>query len=482
MKQQTDQTEFERKIIIGLIVSDRMCKAILPILDARSYNSKITGKLTYWIKEYFDQYEQAPGRDIENIFYKKLQNDEIGQDDAEELEEDILPKLNEEYENWEEFDSQYLIDQTVDYFNHTRLKKINEQIAEHIKSGDWDEVERLKEELKPTSLDNFDEQTLTAGDLFDMEIKGPNWLIKDLIPKGLTIMGGRSKVGKSYFLMNLVLPFVQRKDIFNEFRAQKGQVLYLSLEDPKKRFVERMREIDQNPDKEKLNDLHPFFQWEKLKKGGITQIKRWLEKQKSPKLVVIDTIAKVWDQKTSTGGGRMYGEEYNIYSPLSELAKEYDVSIIVTTHTTKTKAADIFDQILGGMGTQANADNLVVISDEINEAGKKMFSIRGKDMGEQHMAFDVSDMAQWIFLGEAKEVQKSKEKQEVYDLLAELGPMTHQEIRQTIKNGNFNVSYKSIQNILRNMVYEGHLEQPKKYGQYAVAGHANSKVKMKRVK
>lgn len=471
----------ERKIIIGLIVSNEMCRALCPMIEPRCLEASPAKMIAEWVKEYYDQYEKAPGRDIENIFYSKLTNNEINKDDAEELEKDILPSLSKEFENWQDFDPQYLIDQARDHLDRTRATNINEQIAEHINSGDWDEVERLKEELKPTSLHNFDERTLTAGDLFDMEMKGPNWLIKDLIPKGLTIIGGRSKVGKSYFLMNLVIPFVQKKYIFSEFRARKGQVLYLSLEDPKKRFIERMREIDPDPDRDKLNDLHPYFQWEKLKKGGITQIKHWLEKQKRPKLVIIDTIAKVWDQKTSTGGGRMYAEEYNIFSPLSELAKEYDISIIVTIHTTKTKAADPFDQILGGMGTQANADNLIVISNEINEAGKKKFSIRGKDIDEQHLAFDASDMAQWNYIGEAKEVQKSKERQEVYDLLAELGPMTHQEIRQVIKNGEFNVSVNSIQTILRKMKNEGYLEQPK-YGKYAVAGHANSKVKIRQIR
>jgi len=350
--------------------------------------------------------------------------------------------------------------------------------------GRLDEAEELIKDFKMIRDNSIDCRIINAGELLDKEILPTQWLVNDLIPNGLTILGGRSKVGKSYFMMKLALSLAQGKKPFGEFRAgfkpKTGQILYLSLEDPERRFQTRMKEICVKPNKDLLNlNLSTVFQWDKLTKGGLNQIKTWISKQDNPMLIVIDTIARVWNKKSTTGGGGLYAEEYSIYGPLADLAHEYNLSIILVTHTTKSnKTSDPFDQILGGMGTQGPADNLIVLCNEERRTDRKIFSIRGKDIEDKHLSFEASG-SYWEYLGEAYEVQKTSQRQELYDLISEVRrPLSVNEIKEIIKDEKLSIKQNSVQVILRKMLRDGQLEQPKR-GMYAIAGYRRNVIKMK---
>ncbi len=74
----------------------------------------------------------------------------------------------------------------------------------------------------------------------------PNWIVKGLIPEGLTVLGGRPKVGKSWMLLQIALS-VQCGGRFLETQVEPGDVLYLALEDNGRRLQERMRDIGWTP-------------------------------------------------------------------------------------------------------------------------------------------------------------------------------------------------------------------------------------------
>jgi hypothetical protein len=473
MKQQTDEF-FERKIIIGLIVSDDFISHVARVYTTDCLGSPPAKTLAGWCLDYYKKYSKAPGRDIEGIFAHKVRGGSLSGARADDIES-ILLGLSEEHSR-EHFNVEYLLDNTINHFQVCQATTLADRLKAAAIAGDLNEFYALHSAFKPVALaDPFEDKSISAGELYEMKITGPRWLVKDLIPVGLTIMGGRPKVGKSYFTLNLAMSLAQGKKMFGEgtdgFRGQRSGVLYLSLEDTKERFIKRMREIDPEPDRKLLDkNLSPKFQWDKLPRDGLNKIEEWAQATNGRnRLVVIDTLAKVWGKKSSTGGGGLYAEEYNIYGPLADLAHRHEISIILITHTTKAKASDVFDEILGGAGTQAPADNLIVLAKDHGD--RKRFSIRGKDIEERHLAFETpGGPATWVFLGEAAEVQKTTQRQELYDLLLEEGPMKLQEIIKEVSYRGLGISPNSVNSILRKMVSEGELEQPKKYGPYAVAG------------
>jgi hypothetical protein len=479
MKEESKSQFIEREIVTGLITNDEYIKSIARIFNNECLESDTAKTLAKWCLDYFKKYGRAPKKDIQGIYDEKVRGD-LDQAHAEWIES-ILQSLSGEYDQrGEEINVDYLLERTVKHFQDCQAKAYAWKIQEAVDKDDMDEFYNIHSTFKPIDLsDLFEEESLNAWDLYNKEIKEMDWLIRDLIPKGLTIMGGKSKAGKSYFVLNLAMMLAQGKKMFGEddktgFRGQRGPVLYLAVEDPERRFINRMKAIDPEPKPELLEkNLSPKFKWDKLSRSGLPAIEEWLKKRKNPKLVIIDVLARVWDKKSGTGGGGLYAEEYGIYAPLADLAHSYDTSIIVITHTIKGKAQDAFDEILGGSGTQGPADNLIVLSRE--GGNQRRFSIRGKDIGEEHYLFNTeNEGAKWIYQGEVGEVQKTFERQAIYDLLESSGPMARNEIVTAAKDGEIPVSVNSVPVLLRKMVFDKVLEQSKKYGKYAVPGTMDS--------
>ncbi len=137
----------ERHILIGLITSTEYLQEIRDTWNIHLLESPMAKRLASWCIEYFDKYNKAPQKDIEGIYFQKLKSG-LPKDIAEEIEEDILPDLSEEYER-DNFNLQYLLDQSKKYFNERHLEKHSEQIRAYVNSGELLEAERLANEYRP---------------------------------------------------------------------------------------------------------------------------------------------------------------------------------------------------------------------------------------------------------------------------------------------------------------------------------------------
>lgn len=137
----------ERRIVIGLIVSDTYIKEVSRIWDPRILQSQMAQTLASWAMEYFEKYEKAPGKDIEGIYLQKLKAG-LNKDVAEDIEEDILPDLSDEYDRTH-FNVQYLMDQTKAYFRERNLSLFADQITGMVSQGDLTEAEAVASEYKP---------------------------------------------------------------------------------------------------------------------------------------------------------------------------------------------------------------------------------------------------------------------------------------------------------------------------------------------
>lgn len=57
------------------------------------------------------------------------------------------------------------------------------------------------------------------------------WAVDDFLPVGLSVLAGGAKVGKSYLALNFALAVSTGGRVLGQFKAQKGGVLNLALED-----------------------------------------------------------------------------------------------------------------------------------------------------------------------------------------------------------------------------------------------------------
>jgi len=223
----------ERKIIIGLITSTEYLQQIRNIWDIQLLESATAKRLAGWVWEYFEKYNRAPGKEIESIFYAKIKSSKISKDIAEEIEEDILPSLSEEYTN-EAFNLNYLLDSTTKYFTERRLTMHHEQIQALLSGGELEEAERTACEYKPvanaskTDLDLSSEVVLdridkafatTSQGLIEYPGHLGEFWNSQFIRGGFVALMAAEKRGKTFWLMDLSLRACKHKKNVAFFQA-----------------------------------------------------------------------------------------------------------------------------------------------------------------------------------------------------------------------------------------------------------------------
>ena len=228
--------------------------------------------------------------------------------------------------------------------------------------------------------------TQSGDDLMKKEVRPVQFVVDGLLPRGLSIVAGKRKEGKSWLMLDLCFS-VAAGEKFLDFDTEQGTVLYLDLEDPETRLLQRAREIrDVIP-----SQFHEATRAGKLGAGLAEQIEDFVHDHPDTNLVVIDTLQKIRKPKGDT-----YAGDYQVVSSLKSLADKLEIAIVCIHHTRKMKAKDTFDSVLGSTGLTAAADGIYVLERkaEGKPFGKLSFISRDIPDGDISVRFD-HDTCRW---------------------------------------------------------------------------------------
>jgi replicative DNA helicase len=299
---------------------------------------------------------------------------------------------------------------------------------------------------------------LSASDLMDLELPELQWTIPGVLPQGFTLLAGRPKLGKSFLAMNMALAIAQGGQVLGE-NVEAGDVLALCLEDGPRRLKDRLSSMLQSSPPPSTLDV--AFEWPRLDAGGADQIEHWITEHKRPRLVIIDTLAKVRERPKNKGN--LYLEDYGALEPLKRLADDHEISVLAVHHLNKsTSMRDPLDEISGSTGITGSPDTLMKLNRRHGDSQGELLVI-GRDLEDVELAIDFdSEIATWQLLGPADEYRTTNERQEIIAVLRESGaPTSAKEIAQaTGKNES------TTRTLLRKMLTAGLVEQPA-WGKYA---------------
>ena len=229
-------------------------------------------------------------------------------------------------------------------------------------------------------------RTVSGDELMKKTIKPARFVVNGLLPRGLNIVAGKRKEGKSWLMLDLCFS-VAEGEKFLDYPTEQGTVLYLDLEDPESRLIQRARGI---------RDIIPSGFHEATKAGrlggGLTeQIEDFVKEHPDTNLVVIDTLQKIRKPKGDT-----YTGDYAVISALKSLADRLDIAIICIHHTRKMKAKDTFDSVLGSTGLTAAADGIYVLERKADgkPCGRLSYISRDLPDGDLPVRFD-HDTCRW---------------------------------------------------------------------------------------
>ncbi len=230
-------------------------------------------------------------------------------------------------------------------------------------------------------------KTVDADTLLSMPMKKTMFIVDTLIPQGVNVLSGASKIGKSWLMLWLGLKVAQGLPVWG-LQTRQCDVLYLCLEDTQRRIKDRLYNLtDTAP-----NNLHFAVMCGLIGSGLEEQITDFLNDYPNTKLVIIDTLQKVRDSKGSAGKAGMYGNDYDDISSIKRIADEKNIAVILVHHLRKLKDGDDpFNEVSGSTGIIGAADtNYVLKRKRSNNAATLLAS--GRDVEYQELTLQFNDL------------------------------------------------------------------------------------------
>ena len=246
-------------------------------------------------------------------------------------------------------------------------------------------------------------QPITAESIFYKIFEPQPMIVEGLISKGLTVLGGSPKIGKSWLALDLAISVANGVPFLGK-SVQKTGVLYYCLEDTYLRVRNRMHElVDEPPD-----NLYVSTSSERIGSGFTRDIVSFLRDHRDIDLIIVDTLQKIRGADDGSGSGS-YSKDYDEISKLKEIADLNNKSIIAIHHLRqKPDLNDPFNEITGTNGITGVSDTNIVLKRREGSTTAEMY-VRGRDVEERKLILEFVDL-RWHMLEEKSAAEIEKEK------------------------------------------------------------------------
>lgn len=129
---ETIDTGLERRILTGLIVSDRVLRRLSLAIRPRHFTVPFAATVCRWCSEYLKAYDKAPGRHVTDL-YEAYRRNGLDQEEAELIGR-FLASISGEYEDGG-LNEDYLLDQAGDWVRERSLTLLKEDLEGHLAGG-----------------------------------------------------------------------------------------------------------------------------------------------------------------------------------------------------------------------------------------------------------------------------------------------------------------------------------------------------------
>lgn len=240
MKIVKTQRQEERSILTYMIVDKVVLGKIADKKLLNPFKTSWANLISSWCIKYFNKYEEAPGKQIESLYYSwtKKNKDE----NLSKLVETFLTSLSEEYEEvLENLNSDYVVDLAGTYFNRVLIENTIEEVSGNLDRGNVEEAQNnlLKftsiEIGKGEGIDVFQDSKVIKEALEEqvesiIEYPGAlgRFFKNELSRDGFVAFLGPEKRGKTWWLIDVAYrAMLQRRKVafFEAGDMSKNQIM-----------------------------------------------------------------------------------------------------------------------------------------------------------------------------------------------------------------------------------------------------------------
>jgi hypothetical protein len=280
------------------------------------------------------------------------------------------------------------------------------------------------------------------------------WLVPGFIPEGLTILAGKPKVGKSFFVLSVAIAIATGGAVLDEV-CEQGDVFYFALEDGKRRLHERTGKITGHAP-EWPSNLYGHLELPPIGEGGIRRLQQCVDTHPNLRVIIIDTLARVRGKRLDKED--QAGTDARFMGELLAFTHRNKVSIILVHHLRKQASDDPQDMVSGTNQITAAADSILTL----NRVGSSMIDnnrrliVWGRDIEPRDVNIVMDrDTSIWSCTGDWEEPKSEATTKILTTLRDAKYPQKPEQIAKTT-----GLSPATVRGTLRRMLNEGLVKQP----------------------
>lgn len=234
--------------------------------------------------------------------------------------------------------------------------------------------------------------TVDGETLMSQPLRPPNFVVNGLLSKGLHILAGSPKVGKSWLVLWLAVTVAKGEPVWN-MATKQGTTLYLCLEDSVLRIQNRLFEVTEDaPD-----SVHFCTECAPIGQGLEEQIESFVSEHPGTVLIIIDTLQMIRPIHDAT-----YANDYRDLSVLKRLADRLGLAILLIHHLRKEKADDVFHRISGTTAISGAVDSSFTLVEEQRGSNRAKLSCVGRDIEFRELEQEWNGDNVWELISDSK--------------------------------------------------------------------------------
>ena len=270
---------------------------------------------------------------------------------------------------------------------------------------------------KTKSIVDFNNVSLDMPTLMKTELPPMLWAVGGILPEGFVCLAGRPKAMKSWTALKIVYA-VQNGIDFLGHKTNKGDAIYFGLEDSKRRIKDRVEKLGFSHLKQPqivLGGDVPYLGF-----GFEECLENWIKSKENPRLVVIDTLARI-KPRQSKSSGTAYDSDNLLMNGIQKLAVQNNLTVMFITHLSKASQEYSFDKIQGSVGIQGMTDAMWMLDRGDGISTKASLKGRGRDIldFEYALTWDNESMS-YNFEGNLVEINKNENRREIVVAMEQL--------------------------------------------------------------
>jgi hypothetical protein len=227
------------------------------------------------------------------------------------------------------------------------------------------------------------------------DLTDPEFVADGLLPFGLSLLAAKPKSGKSWLALQVAIAVAVGRPFLGRLKTRKAPVLYLALEDTRRRLKKRAGQLLAALGWEAPADLDLRVSWPRASSGGLADLAEWFDAHKGG-LVIVDTLARFRDPAKGRGG--TYGEDYEAVAGIKAVADLYKGAVLIIHHTRKGVTEDPFDEVSGTLGINGAADALMVLDRERGADSGTLY-MTGRDLADGTATLAWAESGLWTLTG-----------------------------------------------------------------------------------